>query len=159
MKTLLCPATFTLAIVIALSPTAPLQAQQPTYLTPVEMKGQLLRGSIGVAQHENDGVIQIKVKATDAGLKVEAVTPGGPAANAGILPGDIIVSMDGTPVKGQDTSPVLKPIAQKKDGETLNVEIDRDGQPRTIAVTVGVRKRLMANDSVWQQESKAPPAV
>src|SRR4029077_6663627 len=159
MKTFHCPASYSLAVVFALSHSAPLLAQQPTYITPVELKGQSLRGSIGVAQHENDGMIGINGKGTEAGLKVETVTPGAPAASAGILPGDIIVSLDGTSMKGAETSAALKPIALKKDGEALNVEIDRNGQRKTIAVTVGVRKRLMANDAAWLQESKAPPAV
>ncbi len=159
MRTLLRPGTFILALIAAFLPMALLQAQQPTYLLPVEMKGQTLRGSGSVAQHENDGVILINVKGTDAGLVVEAVTPGGPAASAGILPGDIIVSLDGASVKGLATFVASKPITQKKDGETLNVELSRNGQPKTIAVTVGSHKHLMANDVAWQQESKAPPAV
>jgi S1-C subfamily serine protease len=62
------------------------------------MKGQWLRGSVAVAQHENDGMIGINGKGTGAGYKVETVMPGGPAANAGILPGDVVAALDGTSI-------------------------------------------------------------
>src|SRR5271166_5601102 len=88
-------ATFVLSSVL-------LQAQQPTFLVPVEMNGQTLRGSVAVAQHENEGMIGINGNGTEDGYKVETVTLGFPAAIAGILPGDIITSMDGTSTKGMD---------------------------------------------------------
>jgi membrane-associated protease RseP (regulator of RpoE activity) len=155
----LCPAPLTLAIVLAVSAGSSIYAQQPTFLIPIEMKGQSLRGSIGVVEHENEGVIGINGKATAAGYAVETATPGGPAAAAGILPGDVIVALDGTTTKNLDASTVLKPIAQKRDGETLSVALNRNGQSRTIAVTVAARKRMLANDAAWQHESKLPPAI
>jgi hypothetical protein len=142
-----------------LSPSVLLRAQQPNYVIPVEMKGQVLRGSVAVAQHENEGMIGINGKGTESGYKVEAVTPGFPAAIAGILPGDIIASMDGTPTKGLDTTEIVKLIAHKQDGEGLNLTINRKSEAKTFAVTVGARKRLLANDAQWQAESKSPPGV
>jgi hypothetical protein len=159
MKISHCLATLTLATVFAVSPPASVQAQQPTYITPIEMKGQWLRGSVGVTQHENDGMIGINGKGGATGYKVEAVRQDGPAAGAGILPGDIIVAMDGASIKGLDTLEALKPIVQKKDGEIINFTIDRNGQSNTIGVTVWARKHLLANDADWQNEGKFPPAI
>ena len=136
-----------------------LGAQQDTYIPPVEMKGQWLRGSIAVAQHENDAMIGINGKGSEAGYKIETVMAGGPAASAGILPSDTILSLDGTSVKGVDTSEVLKLIARKKGGETVSLTITRNGELKIIAVTVSVRKHLLANDPQWQKESTLPPAV
>jgi hypothetical protein len=93
LRTPLSYTRFALTIICVLSPSVLLQGQQPTYVVPVEMKGQFLRGSVGVAQHENEGMIGINGKGTESGYKVETVTPGFPAAIVGILPGDIIVSM------------------------------------------------------------------
>jgi hypothetical protein len=155
-----CPnrATFS-AVVLMVSLTVSSWAQQSTYLNPIEMKGQVLRGSIYVAEHGNDGMIGMNGKGTEGGLNVATVTPGWPAASAGILPGDIIRSIDGVSVKGLDAGEALKPIAKKLDGETLTVELERNGQSKTIAVTVGIRKHLLANDLGWQKETDLPPGV
>ena len=160
MKLRLSFAKWSLAFILAFSPWASLRAQeQPTFLIPLDMKDQWLRGSVAVAQHENDGMIGINGRGTEAGYKVETVTPGGPAANAGILPGDVIVSLDGTSIKGLDTLEALKLIAHKQAGETVNLTINRNGETKTLAVVVDVRKHLLANDPQWQNESKLPPAV
>ncbi len=152
-------ARFALAIMFVLSPSVLLKAQQPTYAGPIEMKGQSLMGSVAVAQHENEGMIGINGKGTDSGYKVETVIPGFPAAIAGILPGDIIASMDGTSTKELDTAEIVKLIANKQDGQTLSLTINRNGEAKTFVVTVGARKRLLANDPQWQANSKFPPAV
>ena len=106
-RAVLSHATSSVGILIAVWSCGSLQAQQPTYLTPVELKGQSLRGSIAVAQHENDGMIGLNGKGTEAGYVVESTVPGGPAASAGILPGDTIVSLDWKSIKGLETSEAL----------------------------------------------------
>jgi len=58
---------------ILLCPTS-LSAQEPTYLNPVEMKGQVVRGSAAVSLHGNDGTIGINGKGTETGYKVELVS-------------------------------------------------------------------------------------
>jgi hypothetical protein len=152
-------AQLALAIVSMLSSSVSLHAQQPNYLIPVEMNGQVLRGSVGVAQHENEGMIGINGKGTEDGYKIETVTPGFPAAIAGVLSGDIVASMDGTSMKGLDTSEITRLISHKQDGETLVLTISRNGEVKTLAIKVGVKKRLFANDPQWQAESKFPPCV
>lgn len=159
MRTCVRLATFSLAIAFVLSPSASVCAQQPTFLAPVEMKGQWLRGSIAVTQHENDGMIGINGKGTEAGYKVETVMPGGPAASAGILPGDTILSIDGASVKGVETSEALKSIASKKEGATVNLAFVRNGETKTASATVALRKNLQRNEPWWQQETKMAPAV
>ncbi len=116
MRTRVSSARFALLLVFALSPWVSLHAQQPTFLAPVEMKGQWLRGSIAVTQHENDGMIGINGKGTEAGYKIETATPGGPAASAGILPGDTILSIDGASVKGVETRSSKNDCGQERRG-------------------------------------------
>lgn len=159
MKTSLRLTRLALAATFVVAPTVFLQAQEANYLIPVEMKGQVFRGSVAVAQHENDGMIGLDGKGTEAGYKVETATPGFPAAIAGILIGDIVTSMDGTSTKGLDRAEIVKLIAHKQDGETLNLTLNRNGEAKTIAVKVGAKKRLLASDPQWQAENKFPPAV
>jgi membrane-associated protease RseP (regulator of RpoE activity) len=159
VKRLLYTTTFTLAILFAFASVISLQAQQPTYLNPIELDGQRLQGSYGVAQYGSDGSIALTAKGTEAGIEVVSVMAGGPAAIAGLLPGDIIVSMDGASAKGLGTIEGLRPIAKKKDGEAIDLVINRGGQLKTVRVTVGARGRLYANDPAWQKESTSPPTV
>ena len=161
MNMRLCPARLSLAVVVALSSWATLRAQeQPTFLLPVEMKGQRLRGSIAVAQHENDPMAGVDGKNTEAGYKVESVSPGGPAQRAGIQPGDVILSADGSPMKDVDDETwKSRVLGSKKAGDVLNLAYSRNGETKTASVVLELRKNVLAKDAQWQQESKLPPAV
>lgn len=161
MNTRFCPAKISLVVVVVLSSWASLQAQQqPTFLAPVEMKGQWLRGSIGVAQHENDAMLGLSGKSTEAGYKVESVLPGGPAEHAGILAGDVVLSVDGSSIKGaedSDASPLWKRLWRKPAGDVVNLAYTRNGETKTANVVVELRKTMYAKE--LQEESKLPPTV
>lgn len=71
------------------------------------------------------------------GLLVQAVEPGGPADKAGILPGEIIISADGTSLSGENQAqgPV---IIQGEAGSAVTLEIrGSDGVVRTLSVKRG----------------------
>ncbi|WP_030664472.1 S1C family serine protease [Streptomyces rimosus] len=70
-----------------------------------------------------------------AGVSVESVKQGGPADKAGIKAGDVIVKFDGTDVSTmQDLSEAL---AGHKPGDQVEVTVDRDGERKTVRVTLG----------------------
>lgn len=98
--------------------------------------GRVERGRIGVAIQE---VTQALAKSfgMDAprGALVASVEKDGPAAKAGIEPGDVILSVDGQPVETSSALPPL--IADIKPGTSARLEIWRDGAKRTVTVTVG----------------------
>ena len=55
----------------------------------------------------------------DRGLTVLAVTPGGPAAQGGVVPGELITAVDGTSLRGNNTAgPSL--IQGEPDGRGCN---------------------------------------
>jgi membrane-associated protease RseP (regulator of RpoE activity) len=87
------------------------------------------------------GMIGISWLGTEAGMQVKAVTPGGPAASAGFLPGDVILSVDGSSVKGLDEAEPVKSIAYKKEGETINVCFVRNGDTKSASVVVVLHKK------------------
>jgi S1-C subfamily serine protease len=70
------------------------------------------------------------------GVIVESVQPGGPAAKAGIRPGDTIVSLAGQQIQ---TSDVLSSVlATLRPGQTIPMQIVRgNGQQATVEVTLG----------------------
>ncbi len=146
-------------LITALAPFASVWAQQPTYLVPVEMQNQWLRGSAEVAEHGNDGAIGVNGIGTDLGYQVETIVSGGPAAKAGIAPGDTITSIDETSIKGMNTVEALKLIAHKQAGESVNLTISRNGEAKTLGVVVDTRNHMLANDPQWQKESTFPPGV
>jgi len=71
------------------------------------------------------------------GLFVVAVTPGGPAAAAGIQAGDIIREIDGTPAASSEQLMAL--TLSKRPGDTVKFTYERDGNEHTATVTLSGR--------------------
>ena len=70
---------------------------------------------------------------------VVAVQPSSPAASAGLLMGDVVVSLGGTSITDPgDLASVLRPDHV---GEEMTVSVLRGGEPRDIRITVGERPR------------------
>ena len=71
---------------------------------------------------------------TDQGVIFEAITtPGGPADQAGLVGGDVIVSFDGQPIHDEDQIEDL--MTKTPIGKTVDVEYLRDGQKKTTKLT------------------------
>lgn len=75
---------------------------------------------------------------TPRGLVIAGVYRQGPAERAGILPGDILVAMDGDPVV--DDLQAMARITQTKPGERISITVLRKGVEKVIPVTVGKRE-------------------
>ena len=71
------------------------------------------------------------------GNPTNGVDPGTPAEKAGIKDGDIIVSVSGKVI--DEEHPLDATISQFKPGETVSVEILRDGQTSMLDLTLGTR--------------------
>lgn len=66
------------------------------------------------------------------GLRADLITPGRPAAIGGMKKGDIITSINGKPVNNiQD---YMFRMGQLKHGETINVEVLRDGKKEVLII-------------------------
>jgi len=71
------------------------------------------------------------------GLFVQAVTPGGPAALAGLRAEDVITSIDGQPATSNIQLQEL--TLTKKPGDTVSIGYTRAGQPATATVTLAAQ--------------------
>ena len=71
------------------------------------------------------------------GAQVVEVVSDGPAEDAGIRVGDMIVSFDGKPVAGADTLSGL--VQTRQPGDTVQVVVERNGSSRTVSVKLGTR--------------------
>ena len=70
------------------------------------------------------------------GAYVEDVVAGSPADKGGILSGDIITKIDESKIDGKDDSGLAKEIAKRKVGDTVEIEVWRDGQTKILKVTL-----------------------
>ena len=69
--------------------------------------------------------------AIPAVVLVAAVTSGMPAAEAGLVPGDLVVAVDGEPIGSFAT---FQETVFASKGRTLTIQVARDGQTRTVQV-------------------------
>jgi len=69
--------------------------------------------------------------------------PDAPAHEAGLAPGDRIVSIDGTAI---DTTEQATAIIRSSPGEALSVTIERDGQQQDVTVTPALTERYVLDD-------------
>src|SRR6185369_684133 len=71
---------------------------------------------------------------TDDGVIFESVSaPGGPADKAGLLGGDVIVSVDGQQIHDEDQIEEL--MSRTPIGKTVDIEYKRDGEKKTTKLT------------------------
>lgn len=69
------------------------------------------------------------------GMLVENVDDGGAAKRAGIRPGDVITKVEATQVVNAEN--ILKEIRNKKPGDTIAIQVFRDGKTIDIMTTLG----------------------
>lgn len=86
------------------------------------------------------------------GIDMENGTSANPAREAGMLPGDVIVSINGETVQNADH---VSKIVDQSEG-TLNVKVDRDGRELDLKVTpVSDYKSGKLRLGVWVRDSTA----
>ena len=75
------------------------------------------------------------------GMLVESVDDGGAAMRAGIQPGDVITRVQGTKVI--DGGNIMAEVRNKKPGDTIEVEVYRQGQTLTLPTTLGFGQAII----------------
>ena len=83
------------------------------------------------------GSMGVTLVSEAAGVPVDQVTPNSGAAAAGIQPGDLILSIDDTPVR--DRQSLMDLIRRHSPGEQIDVTILRNGEEDTRRATLGYR--------------------
>ncbi len=100
--------------------------------------GETRRGWLGVRiQDVTPDVAEAMALPKAAGALVTDI-PDGPAKDAGMLPGDVIVSFDGVEVA--DTRALVRQVAETDVGKATRVVVLREGKTRTLMVTLGRRE-------------------
>ncbi|MFL9873238.1 DegQ family serine endoprotease [Paraburkholderia megapolitana] len=98
--------------------------------------GHVSRGRLGVAvQSMNQTLANSFGMKTPQGALVSSVDASGPAAKAGLQPGDVILAVNGTPVT--DSADLPSQVAGLKPGSTATVQVWRDKAAKDVKVTIG----------------------
>ena len=63
--------------------------------------------------------------------------PGGPAQKAGLQSGDVVVAVNGVPVKSN--TEMTREVAKAQAGDVIHLDVFRDGKERTVDVHSGTR--------------------
>ena len=93
-------------------------------------RGRVARGYLGLAMQP------VRTGAT-RGLIVLGVDPGSPAAQAGVLLGDVLLAMDSQPLAG--VREMLGRLDPDSVGRPITLEVQRAGQALSLALVVGER--------------------
>ena len=98
--------------------------------------GHVTRGWLGVQiQPVTAGIAESLGMKRAEGAMVDEPQAGSPAAKAGIESGDVIVAVNGTPLK--DARELARTIGTMAPNSSVKLDILRNGESRTLTVTLG----------------------
>lgn len=100
--------------------------------------GETRRGWLGVRIQDVTEDVASAIGLDDAEGALISDVPEGPAKEAGLLAGDVIVSFDGVDVK--DTRALVRQVGETEVGKAVRVMVFREGETQTILVTLGRRE-------------------
>ena len=107
--------------------------------------GRVTRGQRGIFLYGGRATLGINfdIDSTELGVRVIGVTPNGPAAEAGVVAGDVVVAIDGTDLTGLGPpTPAQRLIEHTRDldpGESVELRVLRDGDYRDVEVETSER--------------------
>ena len=113
--------------------------------------GETRRGWLGVRiQDVSDDVAEAIGLEKTAGALVTDV-PDGPAKDAGMLSGDVILSFDGVDV--EDTRGLVRTVGNADVGKTVRVIVFREGKTQTLKITLGRREDAESNEAPMEEDT------
>jgi serine protease Do len=95
--------------------------------------GSVPRGWLGVAVAD----LPAAAGGQRGGALIEGVERAGPAARAGLRPGDVVLGLDGEPVTGSRA--LVRGVAALPPGRQARLSVLRDGRVQSIPVQIGRR--------------------
>ena len=117
-------------------------------------RGKVVRGWLGVQIIPLTEDLARTYRRADAkGAAVTDVTDASPAEKAGLKPGDVVIGVDGRSVN--DNNDLSRYIASKAPGETVRLQVVREGADRTVAVTLGTFPEQTEESEESQATGKA----
>lgn len=93
--------------------------------------GRIPRGYLGLGLHP------VALTGGGAGAMVMSVDPKGPGAAAGVHQGDVIVALNGEPIRHVQS--LLRALGPDRVGQTVTLDLRRAGETRQLSLTIGER--------------------
>jgi putative serine protease PepD len=87
-----------------------------------------------------------------AGAQVAQVTAGGPAANGGLQPGDVITAVAGKSV--EDSTALASLVDAHRVGDQVKVDVTRNGSTKSLTVKLGQRPTTTESSQLQQPEQQ-----
>lgn len=118
--------------------------------------GHTRRGWLGVAiQEVTDEIAEGDGLDEAVGAMVSVVGDDGPAANAGVMEGDIIVEFDDRPVKSYSELPLM--VAETEVGKEVRLKVWRGERFHTLFVEIGLLEEGQENVEIASAPELAKP--
>ena len=119
-------------------------------------QGRVIRGYIGVEPQDLTPELTeaLQLPTQQKGAIIAGVMRNGPAEKAGVHTGDVLVSIDETPV--HDTTQVLNTIARLAPGSTAQFHFLRNGEEIELPISIGMRPDLTTRRERLEQEGRTP---
>jgi S1-C subfamily serine protease len=124
----------------------------------LKQSGRVDRGYLGIEATTVDKTLKDLNLGVAHGALVQKVTPGGPAAKAGIRAGDLSAQLDNHPIQlggdivikvaGKDirtADDLQAAVVDRKSGEKVKVTLVRGGKEKTVDVTLAERPNAVTN--------------
>ncbi len=100
--------------------------------------GKITRGYLGATiQDVTPEIADSMGMSGKKGALVADLVPGGPAQKSGVMPGDVVVELNGHSVGG--ATELTRLVAGQHPGDTLHLSLLRNGKLKTVDVTSGIR--------------------
>ncbi len=117
--------------------------------------GRVARGYLGVALRGVDSDLRqaLGLGAT-AGAIVEDVTPGSPAARAGLRPYDVIIAIDGRSIDSDQA--MIRVVSRGVPGQPARVDYLRDGREVSAVMKLAERPRRLSGGTAAPGSGPAP---
>ena len=122
-------------------PTSTIKSVMEAIIT----NGQVIRGWIGIEPQDITAEMAESFNFTQtSGTIVSAVIRGGPADNAGIKPGDILIEINGNKINNR--TEMLLQVANLKPESKATFKVIRRGKEMPIVITVGKRPPVLRQE-------------
>ncbi len=119
-------------------------------------KGHVTRGWLGIQQQQITPDIADSLGLKQAkGALVDDAEPNGPAAKAGLKPGDVITAVDGTAIN--DPRELAQQIARMAPGSSATLSLLRNGATQDISLTLGTMPTERAPQVVAANDTRSVP--
>jgi serine protease Do len=126
-------------------------------LLPQLKEGKVVRGYLGMNIKEVDEQVKEAFNLPEArGALVESVTAGKPADSAGVKPGDVVVEVDGRPVRSNRD--LIDYISYQPVGSSVKLAVIRDGQRHSLTAKTAERPLDGEQADFQKQNSEVGPA-